>query len=236
MAKIRLPSLQPPAPGQVADRRLRLVAARGGAELASMGAAIGAVYCAEKMTPSQLGGLKSFMAKYVIEPHMAQFDWLADKMPGFEGQEGVALRHRMNPHDRAQYFAEGLVNYSLMAGGAVIGQTAVQGLLDHMLGLHMSGTFWQGTKKMALATTVDRGAQLGSMLVLTAGLPEMSEKMQHSLAHNVLKKVGIKDDKSAEENARYLVTWQLPNLMGWAGSLGVLDKVYANEIKHAPPR
>ncbi len=234
MSAFRIPSLHPPAPQHAADRRLRLFAARGGAELASMGTAIGAVYFCDKMSPDKLKGLKQYLATHIVAPHLDRFDWLADKMPGFEGKEGVALRHTMKPEDKAQYFAEGLVDYSLMAGGAVAGQMASQWLLDHMLGLHMKGSVIDNTGKMAMATVADRGIQLGSMVVLTAGMPDASENMQKSLAQNVIKKLGIKDDKAAQENARYLVTWQLPNFLGWAGSLGFLDKVYAEEARRHP--
>lgn len=232
MPKFEIPSLHPPAAHNAADRRLRLVAARGGAELASMGTAIGAIYCAEKLTPEKIKSLKSWVAKAVVTPQLERFDWLADKMPGFEGKAGIEQRKKMPPDIRAQYFADGIVDYSLMAGGAVAGQTAVQWLLDHMMGLHMSGTFLQSTRKMALATTADRGIQLGAMALLTAGTPDLSEKMQHSIAQNVLKRLGVKDDKVAEENARYFVTWQIPNLAGWAGSLGFLDKVHAQELRN----
>lgn len=231
MTKFCIPTLAPPAAENAADRRLRLFAARGGAELASMGTAIGAVYLADKATQNHMKDLKEYLARHVILPHLDKFDWLADKMPGFEGHDGVELRHTMSPEDKSKYFAEGIVDYSLMGGGAIVGQTAVQWLLDHMLGLHLKGTAMQNAGKMAMATTADRGIQLGSMLLLTAGMPDMSEKMQQSVADNVIKKLGVKDDKVARDNARYLVTWQLPNFMGWAGSLGFLDRVYANETK-----
>lgn len=228
---IPLPSLQPPTADRVADRRLRLLTARGGAEVASMGAAIGSIYVADQLTPNQMQGLKSFMARRVIAPHIDSFDWMADKMPGFEGTEGVALRHNMSTEDKAKYFAEGLVDYSLMAGGAMVAQTGVQWLLDHMLGLHLSGSALEQGKKMAIATGVDRGMHLGSVLLLTTAMPDASEKLQKSIANNVMKRMGVKDDHTAESNARYLVTWQLPNLVGWAGSLGFLDKVYAGEAR-----
>lgn len=216
----------------VVGRRVRLVVGRGGAELASMGASIGAIYCAEKLTPEKMKGLKKFVADHIVAPQLAKFDWLADKMPGFEGKDGVAARQALSPEERAKYYAEGIVDYSLMAGGALVGQTAAQGLLDKMMGLHLSGTALQQTGKLAMATAADKGVQLGSMLVLTAGMPDLSEKLQHSVAKNVLKRLGMKDDKSAEENARYLVTWQIPNLMGWAGSLAFLDNVYAKEMQN----
>ncbi len=237
MSNLRFPSLRPPGVDAVTDRRLRLLTARGGAEVASMGSAIGAVYFAEKLSPERLKDVQDFLAKNLVAPYLSSFDKLADKMPGFEGSEGVELRHKMSDDEKTQYFAEGLVNYSLMAGGGVVGQTAIQWLLDHVLGLHMHGSFGQGAKKMAIATTVDRGIQLGSIALLTTAMPEASEKLQRSVARNVFKRLGVKDDHVAESNARYLVTWQLPNLVGWVGSLGFLDKVYAEDAKlHAAQR
>lgn len=235
MTAFKLPSLLPPSAANAADRRLRLVAARGGAELASMGAAIGAVYCAQKITPQNLAAFQEFFARRVVAPNLERFDWLADKMPGFEGKDGVALRHSMSPEDKARYFAEGFVNYSLMGGGAIVGQTAVQWLLDHVLGLHLKGTAWENTKKMALATTADRGIQLASMGLLTGGAPQLSEDLQEKIATHVIGKLGIKNETVARENARYFVTWQIPNLMGWAGSLGILDNVYKQELRRGAP-
>lgn len=222
--------LDPPAANNAVDRRLRLVFGRGGAEAATVATSFGALHYAEKLTPEKLKGLKAFTAKHIIAPHLEMFDKMADKMPGFEGPEGIKERKAMTPEQRAEYYANGIVDYSILVSGSLAGQMVAQTLLDHMMGLKLTGTGGEKFRKMALATTADRGLQIGTTLLLTAGMPQLTEKAQHAIAKHVLNRVGITDEKEAEEKARAFVTLNMPNWVGWAGSVGFLDRVYAKEL------
>lgn len=222
--------LDPPDHKDVVGRRLRLVAGRGGAEVAAIAASFGLLAGAEKLTPKKLAELKAYAATHIIAPNLSTFDKLADKMPGFEGSEGAAARRAMPPEERAKYYADGLVDYSIMAGGSFAGQMVAQEAFDHLMGLKLSGSSLEKMGKMFVAAGADRGVQIGSMLLLTAVTPGLAEKLQHFTARHVMKFFGVTDEKAAEEKARALVTLHLPNLMGWAGSIGFLDGVYAKEL------
>jgi hypothetical protein len=117
-----------------------------------------------------------------------------------------------------------------MALGGVTGQTLVQTLLDEMMGLPLTGTWMQKTKKMLFATCIDRAVQLGSIAMLSSVVPEKTEQMQHFVAEHILPHAGIKDPKAADSIAKQLVLWQLPNTLGGVGSFLALDRVYAREL------
>ncbi len=210
-------------------RRAYISAGRFVAEAGSIATSFGAIYAAEKLAPHQVEDFKNYVAKRIVKPRLAMFETVADAMPTLEGEEGQDERRQMTPDEKAKQFASALVDFSIMGTAGILGQVAIQKLCNHKLGL---GKLENENSKMMMAALADRGVQLGAIGMMNTMAVQPTQALQETVAKNVMKKIGVKDDDDAMSRAKYLVNWQLPNALGMVGSLLMQDRYYAQHYNH----
>lgn len=206
------------------QRRLRLSTGRVIAEAGSIATSFGAIYAAEKLAPHQLADFKNYVAKRIVKPNLPAFESLADALPTLEGEEGQEERRQMTPDEKAKKFANVLVDFSIMAAAGIVGQTAIQKLCNEQL--FKLGKPDKITGKLMLASCADKAIHLGSIGVMNTMAIQPTQHLQDAVAQHVMKNIGVKGDDVAMSRAKYLVNWQLPNMIGMLGSLLLQDRFY----------
>jgi len=214
-------------------RRKRLGAALVGAEVTSIAMMGASAVIGRTFFPHQLESLENTIAEKIVAPNLDSIEKYANNFSALEGAEGAEKRKNMTRDERSKYFAHGMVHYSIPIAFGILGQGLGQAYLDKKMGLPELGkTPFERGRKIAFATVLDRGVQVGSFMLLNSqgSGQDLNEAMQHKVA-NMLVNLPFVNKDSADFTARYLVNWQVPNMLGMITSIGSLDRAYGKQLK-----
>ena len=196
------------------------------AEAGSQVGALGAILVAKKVFPDQMNGLKHMLAEAVIKPRIDAFDAFLDRFPSIEpgGQDGK--RKKLDPKQRAEYIADLLVDFGVLASSGIAAQMAVQSASNAMLGMPKVKM-----TKMAGAVLVDKAAQIGAFSLSNTLFSEQNAAIQKTIS-SALQAEG-RDKDTADAAGSFATNWIAPNIVGMIGGLAMQNRIYKKEIAQA---
>jgi|AACY02.16.fsa_nt_gi hypothetical protein len=180
----------------------RVTGARVGAEFVSFAAAMGSIWVVSELFHDQLKGVKHYFAKHVILPHIGFYDRQINDFKGFDDKDFRQWRAHASAEQRAEKYADGIINFSLMTAGSVVGQFYGQKFFDPALGVKEISDM----RQWAVVAT-DRSTQIGSMIALNKLTPDMTQRWRRGLTSVLEKTTGMDHDK-AEDRANYIINMQ----------------------------
>lgn len=197
----------------------KVLAVRTVAEGVSIASAtVGSVLVGDVLLRGPYETTKEWVGKYVVLPYLPYFEQWLEKVPSIDTPSERRARVHMPPEQRAQLIGNKVMDiFGLPMVMSWAGQFAAQSYGIKALGLDRKISKWENR----LAFAGDKLVVAGAIGVLNYGIPETSEKMQKSLENN-FRRMGL-SEQSSQSLAGSLVNWQLPNLLGLAASLGILN-------------
>lgn len=205
-------------------RTARLSFSRVVSEAGSEAGALGAILIAKKILPDQTQSLKNMVAESIVSPRLKEFDGFLDKFPSIEPGGKDSKRHQLGDNERAHYIADLLVDFSILVAAGTVAQTAVQGAVNHKLGLPKLSF-----SKQLGAVMVDKGAQVAAFGVGNTVLAEQNMAAQQQIS-SALQEEGKPKDK-ADAIGSLVTNYLLPNLVGMAGGIVMQDRMYKKEFQ-----
>ncbi len=199
----------------VVSNRKKDAASVFAAGLTGMAVAPGVVYTAEKLLPSQMKGLKNFLARNVIEPHLEFFGRLSkgldeaherydDRQEKLQLARGEKVQPRPpeSRQQRAYNIADSITRTGLALGSDFVITAAMQALCNRVFKLNVHPTktaFWEST------------LQLGGIALMPTLFAVPSENIHHGLSKMLNKVLGM-SKKSADDIALPFTYVTLPGL------------------------
>lgn len=191
----------------------RIGFARLGAEGVSIGCAMGGMILSKSLLQGPVEPVKSFVARYLVHPYIGAYDAVLDRLPSIQTPDDKAQLVGKSSMERAQVYANGIVDFSVGLSSGFAGQIGGQILFDRIT--HVPEMNRAGHIRIA---AIDRSAQLGAVLMLNTLLSRPSIALQEKLT-NILQKQTGADRDTADYQSSFLVNWQLPNLAGMAAAI-----------------
>lgn len=201
--------------GSTPNRLAMITSSRVATEGVQQAGVFGALLLSRTLLQQPLDPVVNYVAKHIVEPNLATFESKLDYLPSLQKPEDKERLQQMSPPERAKTLAKFLVDYSLAFSVGVAAQTKGQELVDRVFQIpnlksHDRYGYWK-------VTAVDRGVQLGSIVMLNTIGTKPSIAVQRGL-QSILEKSGLSED-AANEAASYTVNWLTPNLAGMAAAI-----------------
>lgn len=195
----------------------KVIAVRGAAEVASIAAAsLSSVVLGAALIRTPYEGVKDFVCRNVVEPRLESFEGAFGKLPSLDTAREREARANLSRSERAVMITNKIADVfgmKMILGAA--GQFAMQEA--GLRALNISGV---STRENALSIAGDKLVNLMGVYTLNRVIPDKAVEWQDSLK-SVFLKAGL-TDKAAQDNASYLINWQLPNIGGFIASIGLL--------------
>lgn len=213
------------------------MAGRAAAEIGTLLAATTFVPLVKSIAPERYDRLKKHLSRAVVLPHV---DWLEKHIfnsPAF-AQVGAKLKETESAEEKSLLMADALVDFAAMMGAGIAGQAVVQSASDHMFGLpNLVRPTTKGyiAKKlehsgnMVVPVIFDKVLNLGVVSVMQAGLPQTTTAVTDITSSFLQKTLGL-----PPQATQYFLQWQLPNLVGLAGSSILLSRKYSKLLSAVP--
>jgi hypothetical protein len=186
----------------------RIALARGGAEFVSIGCGFGGMVLAKSLLQEPLDPVKDYVAKYLVRPYLGAYETVLDKLPSLHTPDDKAEVEGMNPKQRARHYASGMVDFAAVISAGFAGQIGGQMLFDRL-----SKVPEMSAKGHLRIASYDRVAQMGAVLALNTILATPAIELQRNISSMLGKTFGMQKDH-ADDQASFLVNWQLPNIAG----------------------
>lgn len=196
-----------------ATKLKRIGFARLGAEGISIGCAMGGLMLSKSLLDQPLQPLKNFVADRLILPYINAYDNALDRLPSIQTPSDKDQLKGLSKHERAKRYADGMVDFSVALGAGFAGQIGGQILFDRVCHVPQ-----MNNKSHLRVAFIDRSVQFGGVMLLNTLLARPSIELQHKLTNMLHKQFGM-DVQHADDQASYVVNWQIPNVMGMAAAI-----------------
>lgn len=208
---------------QAGSNGSKLVAVRVAAEAASVAAAsLSSVVVGNVLLRRPYESSKDLFCSTVVEPRLEAFEKAFGELPSLDTPHDRLEREALPRYERARILTDKImdtVGIKLLLG--IAGQFAMQ-----EVGLRALKVNDVSFNENMLSVVGDKVVNLMGVYALNRVIPDQAVQWQDNVK-SVLLKAGFTEE-SAQNNASYLVNWQLPNMFGFVASLGLLKHFTKN--------
>lgn len=213
-------------------------AGRVAAEFGMLLAAAGVVPLVKAVAPERYDRLKQHLANIVVKPNAEWLEKHIFQSPAF-AMVGSKLRGVENPDERAKIMSDAIVDFSALMISGVAGQLVTQMAADRFAGLpnlvrpetkgYLSRHL-EHTRNVLKPVVFDKVLNMGMVAAMQVGMPQTTTAVTDITADVLQKSLNV-----PPEATQYFLQWQLPNLVGLAGSGVMLSRKYSDFLSKMGP-